>query len=206
MINSPTFETALAGMIDGKIAGIFTAMPGRVESYNSATQKAVILPLVKVAHTDENGARVAREIAPLVDVPIQFPGMGQFRITMPVNSGDIVLLIFASCSLDRWLSSGGVTDPGDDRHHDLSDAIAIPGLYSFNRLPTDASQAAMVLHGEEIRLGSSSATDGVAMKSDLDALKSFLTSAPDGLAYGTGLKTALNASAWPVCSQKVKAE
>jgi len=181
-------------------------MPGRVESFDASTQKAVIQPLIKRARIDEEGKRQADAIAPVVNVPIMFPGAGGYRITFPVNRGDIVLLIIADASLDHWLAHGGLVDPADDRRNDISDGIAIPGLYNFANLPTDTLQNSMVLHGETIRLGSTDADDGVAMRSDLVQLKNMLTSAPDGISYGTSLKTALNASTFPVCSQKVKAE
>jgi len=42
-----------------------------------------------------------------------------------------VLLIFSERSLERWLSVGGVVEPGSNRKFDISDCIAIPGLFSF---------------------------------------------------------------------------
>lgn len=206
MISSPEIESVLMSIADSRVAAIHKAMPGRVESFDPSTQKATIQPLIKRARIDEEGSRQVDAIAPVVNVPVMFPGAGGYRITFPVNRGDIVLLIIADSSLDLWLAHGGLVDPGDDRRNDISDGIAIPGLYNFASLPTDTLQNAMVMHGETIRLGSSNANDGVAMRSDLVQLKNMLTSAPDGIGYGTSLKATLLADPWPICSQKVKAE
>jgi len=211
MISSPQIESVLASLVDSRVAAIHKAMPGRVESFDASTQKAVIQPLIKRARIDEEGKRQADAIAPVVNVPIMFPGAGGYRITFPVNRGDIVLLIIADASLDHWLAHGGLVDPADDRRNDISDGIAIPGLYNFANLPTDTLQNSMVLHGEAIRLGSSNADDRVALMSDLLILKNALSTATISLGTGgaASVVAAANTAAgvsWPNCSQKVKAE
>jgi len=62
------------------------------------------------------------------DVPLLQMVMGKVRFTLPVATGDQVLLVFGDRNLDRWISSGGGTARGTDdpRAHDLSDALAIP--------------------------------------------------------------------------------
>ena len=40
-----------------------------------------------------------------------------------------VLLVFSQRSIDNWKQTGGIVEAGDPRHHDLSDAVAIPGIY-----------------------------------------------------------------------------
>lgn len=52
-------------------------------------------------------------------------------MTFPVKKGDTVMIVMADRSLDRWLSQGGEVTPDDRRQHDLSDAIAVPGLVPF---------------------------------------------------------------------------
>lgn len=207
MISSPEIESVLMSIADSRVAAIHKAMPGRVESFDPSTQKATIQPLIKRARIDEEGARQVDAIAPVVNVPVMFPGAGGYRITFPVNRGDIVLLIIADSSLDLWLAHGGLVDPGDDRRNDISDGIAIPGLYNFANLPTDTSQSAMVLHGD-IRLGSSGATDRVALMSDLVILKNAIatiTAATNGATAMASADTAAGGD-WPNCSQKVRAE
>ena len=45
-----------------------------------------------------------------------------------------MLLIACHADIDRWLSAGGENiEPATDRRHDISDAVAIPGLCPFTR-------------------------------------------------------------------------
>lgn len=53
-------------------------------------------------------------------------------LALPVAVGDTGLLIFSDRSLDVWLATGGIVDPGDDRRHALSDAVFVPGLRPFS--------------------------------------------------------------------------
>ena len=58
---------------------------------------------------------------------------------MPLRRGDGVQLQFADRALERWLSRpmGEQVAAGDERVHDLTDCIAVPGLYPL----TSASNA-----------------------------------------------------------------
>jgi hypothetical protein len=68
----------------------------------------------------------------IVSVPVVFPRSRYFSLTYPIEKDDTVLLVFTERSMDRWLRSGGTVDPRDPRRHDLTDAVAIPGLYPFS--------------------------------------------------------------------------
>jgi hypothetical protein len=98
-------------------------------------------------------------------------GAGAYKITFPVAAGDIVLLCFAQTSLDNWLQLGGVVDPQDSRKFDLSDAIAIPGLLSFNQATSQVADGALVIAAPEVRIGSSAATEFVALQSEVKAIR-----------------------------------
>lgn len=164
MSDTPTLEELLNAVADRSLRGAFTSMPGRVVRYNSSTQSVD----VEITVLDSDGP------FPVVQrCPLMFPGSAGSRITWPVSAGDGVLLVFASRSIDKWLAVGGVVDPEDDRHHTVSDAIAIPGLFDFAHLPTSVPSDAFVVHASKIRLGGPSANDPVIRKSDLD---DFITS------------------------------
>jgi hypothetical protein len=134
---TPSLGEIIRRALDARLAGVHVALPGRIEKYDAAKQKADVLPLVK---TPEG------ESMPVVcNVPIVFPGSGGFRITFPVKKGDVVLLVFSDRSLDIWKSEGGEVDPRDTRQHALSDAVALVGLRSFDDpledVPTDSMKA-----------------------------------------------------------------
>ena len=150
MSRTPTLEEVLRAAVRDGLGTVHTAMPGRVESYDAATQKADVQPLVmNVVLADEGGA-FAETLPVLTDVPVVFPRGGGFFLTLPLAPGDHVLLVFCERSIDKFTAGdGGVTDPIDARRHNLSDAVALPGFYPFRQPVADASAADMVLGEDE---------------------------------------------------------
>lgn len=160
--------------MDQRLTGVFTAMPGRVESYDAAKQSCDVQPLVQNGYINEEGERVAERLPVVPGIPVVFPGSGAWSFTFPISRGDTVLLVFANCSLDQWLERDGEVDPIDDRRHHLSDAFAIPGLRSFRNPLDEPPSDAMVLTGNEVRLGDVDASKGVAREDDTVGLRSAL--------------------------------
>lgn len=124
-----------------QIGGMYTALPGRIESYDYTVQKASIQPMLNKVYTD--GTTVQMPI--LNNVPVMFPRAGGASLTFPVVEGDTCLLVFSARSLDNWKESGGIVSPEDPRKFDLSDAIAIVGLYPF-------SEVSPALNNEDVLL------------------------------------------------------
>lgn len=136
-----TLQDLLARFRESLLADLHTSLPGKVVKYDSATQKADVQPLIKERYTDEAGAVQARELPVIPSVPVDFPGGGGYRMTVPLLPGDTGLIVFCEASLDKWLVSGGTVDPDDDRRHDLTDAVFRPGPRDFGHpwasAPTD---------------------------------------------------------------------
>ena len=109
---------------------IHTCMPGRIEKYDSKTRKATVLPLIKKKYLDGE----VIPFKPIEEVPVMFYGVNAAGLRLPENEfiGQTVTLIFAERSLDFWLEKGTETEPGLRRKFDLTDAIAILSLNSFN--------------------------------------------------------------------------
>lgn len=106
---------------------MYVALPARIERYDHAEQRADVLPLLRRAYADGE----VQDMPVVADVPVIWPRSGGAQMTMPVKRGDTVLLVFIDRSIDRWLAEGGTVTPDDRRQHDLSDAVAIPGLVPF---------------------------------------------------------------------------
>jgi len=122
------FSDIISNAIKSVISGMHTCLPGRIKSYDYTTQKANVLPLLRDVYADNQKI----DMPVIINVPVIFPAIGSVGLTFPVNPGDGVLLVFAERSIDKWLSKGGVVTSDDPRWFDLSDAIAIVGLNSFN--------------------------------------------------------------------------
>lgn len=116
-------------------AELHVSLPGRIDAYNAAEQKADIKPLLKRPLVASDGTILPSEELPiLMDVPIVFPrggaGTGDFFLSWPLAAGDLVHLIFNERSIDQYLDKRGEdTDPIDFRMHNLGDAVAYPGFY-----------------------------------------------------------------------------
>lgn len=160
MSRSPRLSEVLRRAIDARAATLHVALPGRVTIYDPALNRVFVQLLIKAPFTDEAGETVHEDYPVLPDVPLVFPGMGEWGVTFPVAVGDTVLVVFCDRSIDKWLALGGnkPVEPMTAENHGLSDAVAIPGLRSFHD-PLAAATDGMVLG----RVGG--LVDGVALAS-----------------------------------------
>jgi hypothetical protein len=128
--------------------------PGRIESFDPATGKAEVKPLVQFPRKDKDSGEVTTLELPVIpDVPVAVAQGGGAKMTFPVSAGDPCLLIFSEVSLDEWLTNGGDPDPKDFRRNNLSDAMAIVGLGSFADWEAPlADKAALTYEGTELSI------------------------------------------------------
>lgn len=136
-----TLNDAIRAAMESRLADLHVSLPGRVESYNMSKQIASVKPLVKKKLLD--GSVLSMEV--LSNVPVIMPRTAAGSLTFPIARGDYVLLLFAERAIDNWMSLGGEQLPGDPRKHDLSDAIAIPGLFPSNASASPAEEGAVIL-------------------------------------------------------------
>lgn len=121
-----TPEEAHAAQIEGRLKDLHTCLPGIISSFDPDTQTASVQPAIQRIFTEKGAVNL-----PLcVDVPVAFPGGGDFFLTFPVKDGDECILMFSERAIDNWHVSGGTQTPAEYRLHDLSDGIAIVGLNS----------------------------------------------------------------------------
>lgn len=123
-----TLTEAVRSAIIKELSSIHTCLPGRIEKYDNTKQLASVTPLIKKKFAD--GTLLPMPI--IENVPVVWPRGGGASLTFPLEQGDGVLLVFSERSMDTWLSVGGEAEPGSPTMFDLSDAIAVPGLNSFN--------------------------------------------------------------------------
>lgn len=135
-------EEAYSAQIEGRLKDLHTCLPGIIVSFDSATQTASVQPAVKRIFTE----RGAVNLPVCVDVPVAFPGGGDFWLTFPVKGGDECILLFSERAIDYWHANGGTQLPAEYRLHDLSDGIAQVGLNSQAKKLT-----ALQMDGAELR-------------------------------------------------------
>ncbi len=211
---TPTEADLLLAAVRSQLARVHTSLPGVVVSYDEATQTATVRPSVRFKFKDADGVIQAYDPPAIANVPVAFPRSGAFSITWPIAAGDTVTLWFSERSLDEWKSVAGSTHEARDvRRFDLSDAVAYPGGYS----PADAlassayAAAALVIKAAEIRLGSSAATNYVALANlvlaELNALRTEIIAHTHATGVGpTGPAIGVGPASSSVAATKVKAE
>ena len=143
---SPGLASVIAEAIRTSLVDVHTALPGRVESYDSSRQVADVKPMLRRVIRRENMDRVAEELPVIPCVPVVWSRGGGAFVSLPLAAGDSGLLVFSEYTLDRWRSTGDDVDPGDERRHDLSGAVFVPGLFPSSETISDTSDS-------EVRIG-----------------------------------------------------
>lgn len=125
---SPGLAQTIRSAIDAAQRGLHTGLPAYVKKYDDAQNTCDVQPVLQDVFLDELGNEVAADPPVLTGVPVQWPGGGGWYVKGGLQVGDIVYLSFAERSLDRWRAYSGdkPIDPEEARHHDLSDAQAVP--------------------------------------------------------------------------------
>lgn len=208
---SPEPQEVLRAAVEYALADVHTALPGRIEAYDPATQKADIKPLIQRLVATEEGDELLEELPVLPQVPVIFPRTTAFHITFPVEPGDHVLLVFNERSIDNFVAGDGEdTDPDEYRMHDLSDAVAFIGFYPDSKAIPELSADSLALGhadgvsvhvaADKIELGERNAGDAASLDSlvqtELARIKNELTAIVNDV---NSLKTVF--SSWVVAPQ-----
>ncbi|UIA94537.1 translation initiation factor IF-2 (plasmid) [Erwinia tracheiphila] len=123
-------EEALRVALRAERAGIWTSLPGIVQSFDPVAVTVVVQPAIKGRIMQKDGSWQSVNMPLLVDVPVCFPRGGGTTLTFPVNAGDECMVVFADRCIDAWWQSGGIQEPMEPRMHDLSDGFAFIGPMS----------------------------------------------------------------------------
>lgn len=85
---------------------------------------------------------------PIQNVMVSMPMGADYSIKLPITVGDTGLAFFCDRSLDNWSVQGGIVDPQDNRNHDISDPVFVPGLYPFNEQTEDDTTDLVMTNGD----------------------------------------------------------
>lgn len=113
--------------------GLHVGMPGKVVTYSSDRETVDVEPqFLRVVEAEDDNAESAFEydtLPVIPDVPIGWQSAldGALAITMPLQKGDPVELIFCDFDPGQWREKGEPTTPGDLRSHGIANAWAYPG-------------------------------------------------------------------------------
>ena len=147
-----TLAKILHDAITAHLYDVHVCLPAKVEKYDAAKQKASIKPLLKKKYKAESQET---ELPVITEVPVQWPSAagGDAYLHLPLKPGDFGMAIFCERSLDTWLQgSGQIVGPKDPRHHNLSDAIFVPGVRPFGASLSGAGAENAVLQNGQMRV------------------------------------------------------
>lgn len=162
-IISPSMAELLVMAIESRLADLHTGLPAKVVSFNAPKQSCSVQPLLIRLIVDESGKNVEEPLPQIDNVPVRYFSAGGWSIIFPLKPGNIVYLAFAERSIDTWLEAepGASVVPEQSRKHDLSDAIAVPGL----RPRTDPIPDLAAL-GDNMRIGRDGGDPAIVLKPD----------------------------------------
>lgn len=110
---------------------MYTSLPAIVTDVSLYESENVISvrPTIDFMHADGQ----INECTTIFNVPVINPSAGGGLLSFPVKVGDTVLLEFSMRNIEEWLEGdGGPVTESTMRCHDMSDAVAIVGLYTKN--------------------------------------------------------------------------
>ena len=149
---SANLAKVLLQAIKSELFEVHTCLPARIEKYDEATQKANVTPLLKKKYKFEDNPE---DLPVITSVPVQWPSAnaGAAFIHLPLKAGDLGVVIFSERSIDTWLAGeGDSVSPEDPRHHDLSDAIFIPGVRPFKQALAISNPDNMILKNSNMTI------------------------------------------------------
>lgn len=158
------FVQQVKSLVADCINQIHTVLPGKIVKFDAEKGLALVQPIGKFKKPD--GTMI--DFPQVSDVPIVFVQSAGQKAVMayPVNENDGCLLLFAEQALDCW-RSGGETETKSDLKFDLTNCIAIPGLFaSANKLLAEACEKqAVIIEQKGKRIAVSEA--GIAIRGDV---------------------------------------
>lgn len=187
-------SVVLAEAMHAHALALRVAMPATVAAVKG-DQTVDVQPLFKARYRNQ---AAPTDLPILPAVPVVMPMGAAFQIYLPLSVGDPGWLMFADRSLEKWAASLGTTavDPRDNRAHDLSDAVFLPGLVTPANNTHDGSSDLAITAGQaQLRLAQAGTikllnrASGQELMAVLDALFQQVTALANAVAVltvGTG--------------------
>lgn len=140
----PADDGSLLGMaraiLDKFLQSVDDMLPARVISYDRATNRATVVPLVKVLTTDDR--QVSR--AQIASVPVMQFGAGGVVLSLDLKPGDLGWIKANDRDISIVMQSYAENAPNTLRKHDFSDGVFIPDvMHGIVTVGEDATNAVL---------------------------------------------------------------
>lgn len=140
----PANDDSLLGMarqiLDKFLAGVDDMLPARVVAYDRATNRATVVPMVKLLTTD--GRQVAR--AQVARVPVKWPGGDGVALSFNLKAGDLGWLKANDRDISLVTQYYSDSAPNTLRKHSFADGVFLPDvMHGMTFAAEDASHAVL---------------------------------------------------------------
>ena len=134
--------------IRSKLLDMHVCLPGKVASYDLTKKVADVDLVVRrgIPSSDGDGY-VINAFPQLRNIPVCQPAAGGFFVHLPVAVGDFVWVHVSDVSIDKYRSTGKLSDVNDPRLHHLAHAWCTP-MYDVASVPGGGHASNLVI-GEE---------------------------------------------------------
>jgi hypothetical protein len=148
----PTNVDVIKSLIEQHTGEMFVALPGTIQSYDPATQRADVVVGVRNPYPDPEGSgELLREDFPVIPhVKVLWPRMGSWFMAMSVEPGDPVQLLCNTLTPEDWfVGDGSPVDVGDTRRQHVAHAVALIGMNVNGKALTHAPPVAQTASDPE---------------------------------------------------------
>lgn len=140
----PADDGSLLGMaraiLDKFLQGVDDMLPARVVAYDRATNRATVVPLVKVLTTDNRQIQRAQ----IASVPVMQLGAGGVVLSLNLKPGDLGWIKANDRDISIVLQSYSDNAPNTLRKHSFQDAMFIPDvMHGITTVGEDAANAVL---------------------------------------------------------------
>lgn len=132
------FEQSIEFILTQFKKDINVALPATIQSYDSQTKRATVIPAVQKKLTDDT----LISYTPISDIPVVMPCGGGYTLSFPVKTGDTVLLVFCQRGIDGFKKNFSESAPSDSLM-DIHDAVAITGFGGLSVEPASSAGASL---------------------------------------------------------------
>lgn len=193
MAVTPTLDQIIQAGVDSGMAEIYTALPVKVQSFDSGNNTVDVIPMVRSPIERLDGSTLNEDLPVIPAVPVQWMQTNRFSFTFPIQPGDFGLILVQTFSDSSFLDTGAVSNPGDVRRNHIANCRFLPGYGPKSSKPQYAGDPDVVIEpgASMIRLGGGAANfaaDASKVATELGKISAALSAliAPAGGGTCTG--------------------
>lgn len=132
IFTEPTLRDLMQNVKDDVSSSINCINIGKIISFNSAIQTAVVqIQIKRIDSIKTDGTVLYKQVPLLFDCPVVVMFGGGASLTFPISAGDSCLVLFNDREIDNWFATGQQSVVNTQRTHSISDGIALVGINSL---------------------------------------------------------------------------